>query len=288
MFDTHDLHYLRLTRQAEVEGNRLIQSEAESMKEIEYEVMQQSDCTIVVSEFESRVVRKEAPQVRAEILPLFMESEPLDAPFEQRSGILFIGGFRHQPNGDAVHHFVQDIWPLIKSEIPEANFHIIGADVPADILALATHDILIEGFVKDLRPLFSKCRLSVAPLRFGAGVKGKIGTSLAYGLPSVISPIAHEGSGLVSGEHVLVADQPDEFAECVIKLYQEKSLWQSLSRNGVDFIENNYSLAVNQKRIEALLDEFAPLKSPESHNDSLDLESNAPAIHAGELQSDRA
>ena len=288
LFDTHDLHYLRIARQAEVERSNSLKAEAESMKAIEYDVMRRSDCTIVVSEFEKQVVDHEMPELRTEILPLFIESEPLEMPFEQRSGILFIGGFRHQPNGDAVHHFVRDIWPLIKSKIPDMRFHIIGADVPADIHALATHDIIVEGFVPDLTPLFSECRLSIAPLRFGAGVKGKIGTSLAYGLPSVISTIAQEGSGLVSGEHVLVADQPEDFAEQVIRLYRDQSLWESLAENGVKFIEDNYSFAINQKRIAALLDEFAPLGISEGQHAELELESASPTtIHAAELQSDR-
>jgi len=287
-FDTHDLHYLRVGRQAEVEKSATLLSESKSLKVMEYDVMQQSDCTIVVSEFESRIVSEEAPNVRTEILPLFMETEPLFMPFEERVGMLFIGGFRHQPNGDAVHHFVEEIWPRIKEEIPHAVFHIIGPDVTPDITALASDDILIEGFVSDLRPLFSKCRLSVAPLRFGAGVKGKIGTALAHGLPSVISSIAQEGSGLVDDEHVLVADRPEEFAEHVIRLYQDKALWTSLSENGVQFIEDNYSLAVNQERIGVLLDEFAPVGPSDRQDNAAATGADVPVIHAAELQSDRA
>jgi len=286
-FDTHDLHYLRIARQAEVEDSKLLRTQSESMKLLEYGVMKSSDCTIVVSQVEKQIIEKEAPHVRTEVLPLFMEADPLGTRFEQRSGLLFIGGFRHQPNGDAVHFFVREIWPKVKREIPDAVFHIIGPDVPPDITALASEDIIVEGFVSDLRPLFSKCRLSVAPLRFGAGVKGKIGTALAHGLPSVISSIAQEGSGLVAEEHVLVADRPEDFAEHVVRLYQDRSLWQSLSKKGIQFIEDNYSLAVNQKRIEALLDEFAPLTSTDHQDGALEPGSDVPVIHAAELRSDR-
>ena len=264
LFDTHDLHYLRMQRQAELEDNRVLKSEAQSMRHSEFQVMGKTDVTIVVSQYEKEILAQEKPDIRTEVLPLFMETEQLDRPFQDREGILFIGGFRHPPNADAVQYFVRQVWPLIKEQVPDMTFHVIGGPVPSEIAALAGNGIHVEGFVEDLKPLFSKCRMSIAPLRFGAGVKGKTGTSLAYGLPSVLSPVALEGSGLQPGENILVADGAEEFARQVIRLYTDEALWTRLSEAGLDFIEQTYSKRINIPKIERLLEEFVPLDEEQS------------------------
>ncbi len=256
LFDTQDLHYLRMQRQAELEQSSQIRSEAQEMKKIELDVMRKSDCTIVVSSFEKELLAKEVAEARCEVLPLFMEPEPLDTPFEQRAGMLFIGSFRHPPNADAVVHFVEDIWPLVKAELPDATFSVIGGDVPARVRALESEDVRILGFVRDIKPVFAQCRLSVAPLRFGAGVKGKIGTSLAFGLPCVASPTALEGAGLTPDENVLLGRDEREFSRQIIRLYTDKDLWTRLSREGVRFIEQTYSIEVNTRKLKALIEDL--------------------------------
>ncbi len=259
IFDTHDLHYLRLERQAELENTERLRSEARAMKRSELRVMSRADCTIVVSRHEKQVLEKESPSTLCEILPLFMEPDPQSDAFERRNGIVFIGSFLHPPNADAVLHFSREIWPIVKTALPGAVFHVVGGPVPPQIRDLNGNDVRIEGNMNDLRPLFGTCRLSVAPLRFGAGVKGKIGTSLALGLPCVATAVAAEGAGLTHEKDIIVAEDSKAFAEQVIRLHEDEALWKRLSDGGLQFVEDNYSAKVNSPKIAKLLDRFCPL-----------------------------
>ena len=129
----------------------------------------------------------------------------------------------------------------------------MGSHPPEEILSLASEDVLVDGYVEDLASTLGRCRLSVAPLRFGAGVKGKIGNSLAHGIPAVSTPIGSEGMGLVHGREILVADDPVSFADNIFSLYTNKALWTDLSTNGVAFIRRAYSVEAAIKRMSEIL-----------------------------------
>src|SRR6185437_11726544 len=151
---------------------------------------------------------------------------------QHRSDFLFIGGYEHLPNVDAVLWFVSEVWPIIQLRSFPRRFVIVGSKVPHSIAAIASDKIEVRGYVKDLVPLFASCRLSVAPLRYGAGIKGKIVTSLSYGVPVVATSIAAEGADLRHDESVLIADTPAAMADQIIRLYDDDDLWQRLSANG--------------------------------------------------------
>jgi glycosyltransferase involved in cell wall biosynthesis len=155
---------------------------------------------------------------------------------------MFLGGFGHPPNTDAVMYFISSVWPLLTPHLPErAKFVIAGSRPGPEILSLASDRIVVTGFVEDLRPYFDTARVFVAPLRYGAGIKGKVIQSLCYGVPSVVTSIAAEGIGLVSGRETLIADESTEFANSVLMAYFNRSLWHSLQSAGYDFVESNYS-----------------------------------------------
>jgi glycosyltransferase involved in cell wall biosynthesis len=154
---------------------------------------------------------------------------------------------------DAMMFFIRDIWPLVKKYLPELIFNIIGSQPPEEIQALAADDVIVTGYLTDISPYFNGCRLSVAPLRYGAGVKGKVATSLSYGLPCVASSLAIEGSGLNPEEHVLCADSPDAFAESVNRLYRDERLWNSLSDRGINFMRQHYSFDAGRQNLVNLL-----------------------------------
>jgi len=147
--------------------------------------------------------------------------------FDQRDGIAFIGGFQHQPNIDSVLWFTAEILPLIRRRLPDAVFYIVGSHPAPEVLALEGDGIKVVGFVEDLREVLDRCRMSVVPIRYGAGIKGKIGTSLSYGLPCVATSIGAEGMDLTDGDGVLVADDPSDFADTVVQLYRDSELWNS-------------------------------------------------------------
>lgn len=251
-FNTVDLHYLRESRQAEVEANAALARQALRTKRVELEFVAKADACWVISRAEEELLRREVPNGRIHYLPLTMEITDREAvPFAERRDIFFIGGFRHRPNLDAVTYFIQEIWPRVKHELPGARFHVVGSHPPQELIDMATEDVVIAGFVPEAAHYFNRCRLSVAPLRFGAGLKGKVGRSLGYGCPVVATPVAVEGSGLSDSE-VVIAEGTDEFAAAVVRLYQDESLWNRLSVNSLAFFTEHYSLASARKRLASI------------------------------------
>ncbi|RKT44480.1 glycosyltransferase [Thiocapsa rosea] len=259
IFNTVDLHFLREQRQAEHSGNGTDLETAMAVRERELGVMRKADITILISATEQDLIARELPDVRTYQVPLIMEiSDRSPTPFEERRDVLFIGGFRHLPNVDAVSWFVTSIWPQVKARIPGARLHVVGSNPTPAVLDLAGDDVLVHGFVPDVSGYFNHCRLSVAPLRFGAGLKGKVGRSLGYGLPVVATPMAAEGSGLSHGEEILVAVNDREFADGVVRLYEDEALWTKLSAASLAFFEERYSYSAGRRIFAGLLEQVPP------------------------------
>lgn len=256
IFNTVDLHFVREERQAQVEQSAELAKQARRTKALEYAVMRQSDATIVISESERDIVQREWPDVRVVAIPYAREIHGSAAPFQQRRDIVFIGGFLFDPNIDAVNYFVTDIWPRIRRAVPEMRFLIVGSNMPAEVVKLGQEPgVDVVGYVEHLAPIFARCRLSVAPLRYGAGIKGKIGTSLSYGVPCVATPIAAEGMGLANRVNVMIGADAASFADAVIEAHQDEMLWNGLSENGLEFMEENFSYARGLERLGKLIDE---------------------------------
>ncbi|MBI4204743.1 MAG: PIG-L family deacetylase [Betaproteobacteria bacterium] len=255
VFNTVDLHFLREQRRGELTGQRAMARQARDTRRRELRVMQKAAATLVISEAEAALLRQEAPEVRTFHLPLIMHiPDRADTPFGERKDLFFIGGYRHLPNVDAVLHFVADVWPRVRTRLPGVRFHIIGSDPPPEILALAGSDIVVEGFVPDAAPFFNGCRLSVAPLRYGAGLKGKVGRSLGYGCPVVLTPLAAEGMNLTDGRDALIAESGERFADAVVRLYENESLWNTLAREGLQFFDAHFSLEVGKTTLAAIFE----------------------------------
>ena len=229
IYDTVDLHYLRERRQAEVEKNPLMAERAERTRLDELKLIRDADATIVVSPVEKELLAREVARANVHVVQLVIPEEPQGPGFEARRDILFIGGYQHTPNVEAVLFFIREILPALRRRIPDVRFLVIGSRPPAEIQALACDYIQILGFQKDIAPYFDGSRVMVAPLRFGAGIKGKLGTSFSYGLPVVATSIAAEGMYLEHGRDVLIADDPQEFADAVARLYSDPVLWQQLA-----------------------------------------------------------
>lgn len=237
IYDTVDLHYLREGRKARQEAER---AELE-WKKRELGIANQADFTLVVSGVEKNLLELEGIKSTVSVVTNIHSLEDASLDFEKRSGIMFIGGFMHTPNEDAMLWFVEEIWPIIKTKIENPHFYIVGSHPSDRIKALAAPDITVTGFVEDVAPFFTKARVFVSPLRYGAGVKGKIGQSLSFGLPVVTTDIGAEGMGLVDGENSLIADDVDTFASKVIELYNDRILWQKLADGGRILIQKRFS-----------------------------------------------
>src|SRR5690606_30320028 len=185
VFDTIDLHYLREARTADVTGDSTLANAAARTRRQELAVIAAADTTLVVSAVEREVLAADAPGARVEVLSNLHSVAGPGLPFEQRRDLVFVGGFRHPPNVDAVRWFVSEVLPRVHERLPDVRFHCIGADMPAEIEALgALPGVEMHGYVPDITPYLEGCRLALAPLRYGAGGKGKVNLSLAHGQPA--------------------------------------------------------------------------------------------------------
>lgn len=252
VFNTVDLHFLRLEREAVLKKDRAILKESEKLKKLEVELMQKADLTTVVSSAELDLLQRMGLE-KVIHLPFSREIRPSKVPFEKRSGLLFVGGFQHQPNVDAIVFFVTEVMPLIRRKLKGVVLHVVGSKAPTEVLNLASEDVLVHGFVEDLEPILEMVRVNVAPLRYGAGTKGKVAHALASGLPTVGTSIALEGMGLNHNESVLKADSPDAFAKETLRLYLDKKLWSGLSASGIAILNREYGIATLKTRLSRLL-----------------------------------
>ncbi len=243
IFNTVDLHFVREEREGALKNDPALIVRARRTREIELDFAAQADATVVVSSSEKVLLDDLAPEARTHVVPLIRQfAELREDAFSQRRDIAFIGGFNHQPNIDAIEHFLADVWPHVHARRPDIGFRVIGANMPDDWARRKVAGVTFVGFVEDLDGELARLRLTVAPLRYGAGAKGKLVSSLAAGVPAVVSAIASEGMGLADGETVLVADGGEDFAGKIIRLHDDEALWTKLSRNGAAFIRSHYSI----------------------------------------------
>lgn len=254
LFDTVDLHFLRERRLAELEGRAALKKVAERTRREELGIARQADMTLVVSPYEKEALSREAPDVAVSVLSNIHEVRGRRRGFAERRDIWFVGGFQHPPNIDAMRWFAGAIWPAVRSRLDGVAFHIVGSKMPPEIQSLAGDGIQVHGFVPDVVPFLDGCRLAVAPLRYGAGVKGKVNQSMSHGQPVVATATALEGMHAVPGEDALVAEDAQGFADAVVKAYSDEALWLKLSDNGLANVEQHFSFAAARKALEAILD----------------------------------
>jgi GT2 family glycosyltransferase/glycosyltransferase involved in cell wall biosynthesis len=254
VFDTVDLHFLREQRLAELENASALAKIANKTKVQELDVIAKADVTFVVSPFEQRMLANLMPNADVRLLSNIHDPQPNVHRFSERHGLLFVGGFRHPPNVDAVKWFLGEVWPLLKSGMPDVVVTIVGSRMPDSLLNLAGPRVDIRGFVQDITPLLQSARVSLAPLRYGAGIKGKINQAMAWGLPVVATNVAAEGMGMKDGREVLLADTPHAFAEAILRLYKDEILWNRLSKAGRENVRRHYSRATARLTLAKLLE----------------------------------
>ena len=247
-YDTVDLHHIREERRASVAGD-VDEKKAQALREIELALVRACDATFVVSNEEREYLEAAVPNALVEVLP---NSHHIvsDVPGPAgRSGLLFVGSFGHPPNTDAARFLVESVMPLVWSALPGAQLTIVGPDPPEEVLDLASPAVQVAGWVPDLDALLSRMRLMVAPLRYGAGMKGKVTQSLAAGLPVVTTRVGAEGLEAIDGEHMLIADDPEGLAERIVRGYTNDLVWQRLSAAGQVLCSQHASLDIVRERL---------------------------------------
>ena len=249
IFDTVDIAFLRLEREHQLTGAEKAAQASRRYKKLETRLARSCDQVWCVTAEDQAALAQEAPSARFEIIPNIHPLQERGKNFAARQGLVFIGNFLHRPNKDAVHYFMQEIYPLVQEGMPGVKLFIVGGYAPPAIAAYGSEDVTVTGYVPDVDPIFHSCRVFIAPLRFGAGMKGKIGQALSYGLPVVTTSVGAEGMGLENGSEALIADGAREFAEALISVYKDAALWQRLSDHGYSHIERHFTPQVVEEKI---------------------------------------
>lgn len=244
MYYGHDLAFLRGMREYEITGEKEFLSEAQMWQPKELEVMRKSDMAYYPSYVEVDEIHKLDADIQVKAIPayLFEDIQWEGYDFQNRKDIMFIGGFGHRPNVDAVKWVASDVLPILLQKLPDIKIHILGSNAPQEVLDLATEHLIIEGFVTDdqLAEFYHNSRISLVPLRYGAGIKGKVVEAMRFGTPVVTTSTGAEG--IPNAENALAIENSAEaLAERIAVLYNDAEALTQMSRNSITYIQQNYS-----------------------------------------------
>lgn len=255
ILNTEDLHSVRHARQQSVKtGNKLPSSTSPKHSDIHYREIAsilRSDLTLVISQPEYKLLHQvyQVPQTQLLLLPLLTGLSPIPSrPYQQKEGFVFIGNFRHPPNWDAVLQ-LQKLWPAIHRKVPGALLHIYGAYPPKKAMTLhnPSKGFCVHGWAKDAASAVSSHRVMLAPLRFGAGIKGKLILAMRCATPSVTTTLGTEGIVACPSQWPgLVADEEDAFVNAAVTLYQDESLWSEAMHGGHQIVNQQFDDSKHQ------------------------------------------
>nr|WP_243430953.1 glycosyltransferase [Clostridium botulinum] len=239
----HDLHFLREMREFELTGEKTLLKSSDEWKKKEFDLMNKADIILYPSDVEVGEIKKINDSLDVRRLPAYiMENNKNLKAVKERKDLLFVGGFGHGPNVDGITWFCENIFPKVIEKNPNIKLNIVGSKAPDKVLALKSSNVNVVGFVSDeeLKELYEICRVSVAPLRYGAGIKGKIIEAIANGIPVVTTICGAEGIAN-DDNFIIVDDNCEKFAQNILKLYEDENLIELNINKGFKFIEENYS-----------------------------------------------
>ncbi len=265
ILDEHNAVWTILERLYRGEQNAfkraLLRRECENLKRYERSVCQKCDQVLTVTEEDRKILQSlSSDDCSIEVIPICID--PSAIPMVERTPgtkrILHVGTMFWPPNIDGVLWFSKEVYPLIRREVPEAAFYIVGARPPRAMKRLGRVDpgIVVTGYVEDLLPHWRDCAVFVVPLRAGGGMRVKIIEALGRGVPVVSTTIGCEGIDVQNGKHLLVADEPREFAEAVVEIMQNDDLAASLARNGRRLVEEKYDWKIVYKKFTEVYDKI--------------------------------
>ena len=239
IFDMVDIHFLRYQRAIELEPTRIsLRKKYKKYYEIETKLAKKVDFIIAISDIEKELMKQYVPSEKLITISNIHYpkiKKELTLSFEERKNIIFIGS-THTPNIDALYYLYNEIMPLVWKKLPEIKVNVIG-NVNEKINDIDNPNFIFQGYVPDIVEFFKSNKIMVAPLRYGAGVKGKIGQAFEYYLPVVTTSIGAEGMQLIDGKNALINDSTEGFSEAIINLYSNKELWLKLQSNSEDSLK---------------------------------------------------
>lgn len=252
LLDTEDLHSLRLARQKAFKENRCFDTDdlfEEEVAKREIASILRCDLSLMISEFEMELLELTFKIDKALLYYLPFLLEPINIAeiqkfpsFEERKNFIFIGNFLHEPNWNAVQYLKETIWPLIRKQLPEAVLHIYGAYPSQKVLQLHNNKegFLIMGRADNAQEVVCNARVVLAPLRFGAGIKGKLLEAMGCGTPSITTFIGSESMHGDLPWNGFIVDEPTFFADSAVQLYQDEIIWQQAQKSGIEIINKRY------------------------------------------------
>lgn len=261
VLDTEDLHFLRNTREQQLSSSISIFNSELAKREIAS--IYRCDLSLIISEVEMKLL-KESFNIPEDLLlyvpfmlnPLSKSERELLPTFEQRKNFISIGNFKHKPNVDAVRYLKKDIWPLISKKLPEAEMHIYGAYPTASVTQLNNpkERFFVKGWATNAEEVVKQSKVSLAALRFGAGLKGKLTEAMQIGTPTVTTSLGAEGMHGEMPWGGFIKDDPEAFAEAAVTLYTDSSLWEISKDKGFNIINERYNKAHFHKMLDDKLE----------------------------------
>lgn len=245
LYFAHDLHHVREYREYQLTGDEEKRKSSEHWKKIEYELFEKADVGHVVGTYEQGVMQEAFPEKPIRNIPLYIYDDVLtdiNKNFQERKDLIYVGGFGHPPNVDAVLWFGREVFPKILKKYPAMKWHVVGGKVPLEVQEMASENLIIEGFLsdEDLHELYRTCRVAVVPLRVGAGVKGKVVEAAYYQIPLVTTTIGAEGLSREEG-NMVVEDDADQMAGLICGMYEDYALLRKMSDAGITFIQKYFT-----------------------------------------------
>lgn len=255
VFSVADLHHVRVLRQAESEDRPELVGLGKRLRLAEFAAAAFSSAVITHSKSETDLLKSQVSGATVFTIPWSVTPQVTKVPFSKRAGIAFIGGYGHAPNRDATRWLIKDIMPLVRSRDPSILCYLVGSDMPDEIRNIVTEGIVPIGHLENLAEIFSRVRLTVAPLAYGAGIKGKVLESLAAGIPCVCTTVAAEGLELPTPLRAYVTDDPALLATSILRLHDDVGENERCSHAGLEFVATEFS----ESRLDGLMSQAVGL-----------------------------
>jgi O-antigen biosynthesis protein len=255
IIDSVDVHYYRAFSKYNITGNKEDLQKAEEIKIHELGVYDRSDMVITVTSEDAEILKNDRPTLATRAIPNIHNVDIIgNAP--DKNSLIFVGGFAHDPNIDAVLYFCNQVLPLLRETIPDIKFTIVGSNPPDQIKQFNSPHIEVTGHVPSTIPYLHHNYISVAPLRYGAGMKGKIGEAMALGRPVVTTSIGAQGMGLTDRENIMISNSSEEFANSIVELIRNEDLYKTIQLNAANYIKSRYSPARVGADIQTIMSEL--------------------------------
>jgi glycosyltransferase involved in cell wall biosynthesis len=278
IYSVADLHHLRFARQAHAEDRPELLARSRWLQFLEYIAAFSADAVITHSNEEAQALAKQIPAGKVHTVRWSVPLREVTRPFAERSGVAFIGGYSHEPNVDAARWLIDEIMPQVRKRQPNIECFLVGSNLPEQIRRSCGNGVTAVGHVKDLNEIFDKVRLTVAPLNFGAGIKGKVVESLAAGVPCVCTPVGAEGLEFPPALQDCVADGAKALAALICDLHEAEGKNQACGSAGVAYVAELFSEARLDAGMRGVLGPFAPAQAAAA----AELNAAAPAREPGQ------